>query len=120
MPPSLETSLMENCNLTEADKNMMEVYNESYSDGVIDQVLGIPVPIQYGVDYDWAMSYLELSYEEEKEQLKNIEEERRHFINLFSIPMFDRIGASQCYFGIHKKDLIIMDFSKVVFVMQGT
>lgn len=120
MPPSLETSVMENSDLSDNDKNTIEEYNESFSDDVIDQVLGVPVPIQYGADYDLAMAYLNISYEDEKTQQEKIEKERPHFINLLTIPMFDRIGDSQCYFGIHKEDLIKRDFDKIVFIMQGT
>ena len=120
MPPSLETSVMENCNLSDNDKSTIEEYNASFSDGVIDQVLGIPVPIQYGADYDLAMAYLNVSYEDEKTQKEKIEKYRPHFVNLLTIPMFDRIGDSRCYFGIHIDDLMKKDFSKTVFIMQGT
>lgn len=120
MPPSLETSVMDQSNLSDNDKNTIEEYNESFSDGVIDQVLGIPVPIQYGADYDLAMAYLNISYEDEKNQKHKIEKERPQFINLLTIPMFDRIGDSQCYFGIHREDLMKKDFDKTVFIMQGT
>lgn len=120
MPPSLDKSIIENSNISETDKNQLQEYTDSFSDGLISQILGMPVPLQSGVDYDFSMAYLGLSYSDEEKQRDNINKERDQFINLLTIPIFDRIGDSQCYFGIHKKDLMNKDFKNTVFVMQGT
>jgi len=120
LPPSLETGIIETSNMSDGDKELVEEYNESYSDGLIDQILGIPVPLQYGSDFDLVMSYMEISFSEYEKRKDEVDTKRTEFINLLSIPVFERIGDSQAYFGIHIDDLKNKDFGKTVFVMQGT
>lgn len=122
LPATEETGIMESSNLSENDRNQIVEFSNMTDDGIFDQILGHPVPIQYGVDYDWALSYLEIDLEK-KEQIKRkseIEKIRPEFINLLTIPLFKPIGGSQVYFGILKKDLKNKNFGKSVFILQDT
>jgi len=120
LPPSLETGIIESSSLSEKDKNLLKEYNDRDDYGIIDQVLGIPVPIQYGVDFDWAVAYLDIDYSEYKKRKGEINKLRTEFINLLTLPVFERIGYSQAYIGIHIDDLRKKELDKSVFVMQGT
>ena len=120
MPPSLETSIIEKSNLSEDDKNTIEEYTDSFSDGVIDQILGIPAHIQNPVEYDLVEMYYNLQSEDFEAIKSKVQKEGENFINLLTIPMFNVIGDDPCYFGIHREDLIKRDFDKTVFIIQGT
>lgn len=120
LPPSMETGIIESSSLSERDKEFIQQYNDQFSDGLIDQILGIPTPLQYGADFDLAVSYLNLDYSESEKKKAEIDKIRSEFINLLSIPIFDRIGDSQMYFGIHKEDLKNKRFDKTILILQGT
>lgn len=120
LPPSMETGIIESSTLSERDKESIQQYNDQFSDGLIDQVLGIPTPLQYGADFDLAVSYLNLDYSEYEKRKAEIDKIRPDFINLLSLPIFDRIGDSQMYFGIQNDDLKNKRFDKAILILQGT
>lgn len=120
LPPSIETGIIESSSLSEMDKELLQQYNDQFSDGIIDQILGIPKPVQYGADFDLALSYLNLDYSECENRKAEIDKIRPDFINLLCLPIFDRIGDSQMYFGIHKEDLKHKRFDKTILILQGT
>lgn len=100
--------------------NMNRTYtNEGYYDGFMDQIGGYPVPIQQGVDLDWAastISNLEERYEKSLSLGKN-------YVNLFSFSLmynFEKIGDSTCYFGITKENLKQLKFDETILILQDT
>lgn len=124
LPVTLETAVIENSTISENDKDQIQIQNDNIIEnygGTFERILGYPVPAQYGVDYDWALSYLNINLEnnESEERKSEIENIQPEFVNLLSIPLFSPIGDSQAYFGILKKDLKNKDFTKVVFILQG-
>lgn len=123
IPSTRETWLCEKVSLTPEDQkrydnlifNQMPCYEEI--------ILGSPCPMQYGVDYDWAYSYTNITDFKDSTQIAKVNAIRPEFINLLSFSMynlFESIGYSNCYYGITKKDLGERAFDKVVFIMQGT
>lgn len=122
IPPTIETWKVENKMLSKKDLEEYNSYLLSDDNHYENTILGTPYPIQYGVDYDWSSSYLSIQ-EENDENKKKIELIRPEFINLLSFTMldkFDKIGISNCYFGIRKEDLINKRFENVVFILQDT
>ena len=86
-------------------------------------VLGTPCPIQDPVEFDWSYSYLEVEYSDDPKLQVKINNLRPEFINLLSFTMwgkFDKIGISNCYFGIRKEDLKAKKFNNTIFIMQDT
>lgn len=123
IPPTLETSKVELAKLSENDIEKYDAYideNEYYEN---ETILGTPFPIQYGVDYDWAFSYLGIKDFNESGAQEEITKVKPYFINLLSFSMenrFESIGISFCYFGIHIEDLKSKKFENAIFVMQDT
>ncbi|MFN8368740.1 MAG: DUF1963 domain-containing protein [Candidatus Kapaibacterium sp.] len=122
LPATSETSIVERSSLSKKDRKLIYDFSHRFDDGIFDQILGYPIPIQHGVDYDWALSYLNINLIKDEIQRRKleIEEIRPEFINLLTFPLFKPIGGSQVYIGILKKDLSNRDFSKAVFIMQDT
>lgn len=125
LPATLETSVIENSTISENDKNQISNLNEHIIEnfgGTFERILGYPVPAQYGVDYDWALSYLNINLDngESEKRIKEIEKIQPEFVNLLSTSLFLPIGGANAYFGILKKDLINKDFDKTVFIMQDS
>lgn len=122
LPATIETSVVENMNLSGNDLEMLMNFEPGLESGSIGQILGYPIPAQYGVDYDLALSLLDIDLEKGEEQSKSIEIEkvRPEFINLLTMELFEPLGDSRCYFGILQEDLKNRDFEKTIFVMQGT
>ena len=123
VPVSFETWKLENANLSDNDTNIYDEFISQYDDCESEMILGTPCPIQYGVDYDWAFSYLDLHDYNDPVSKQKIDSIRPEFINLLSFPMWNRfeaIGGANCYFGITKKDLKDKKFENVVFIMQDT
>lgn len=122
IPPSTETSKIEQLDLTDdEDWEYMELLEEI---GIGDaNILGIPFPLQYGVEYDWAFSYLETRDLKNPESREKIDLLRPQFINLLSFSLeeyFDVIGSSNVYFGILPEDLKNEQFENSILVLQGT
>lgn len=122
VPPTTETWFYENANLNEKDTR---IYEELLDPETCeeDMMLGVPCPIQYGADYDWAYSYTDITDFNDPEQLKKVNQIRPQFINLFSFTMvnrFEAIGLSNCYFGITKEDLKNKNFDKIIFILQDS
>ncbi len=90
------------------------------------QILGIPRPLQDNVACDWAYAYInqdELELDDEYEEEPEIDEQEllaTEFVNILSMPIFNKIGDAQGYFGIRKDDLANKKFEECIFVMQGT
>jgi uncharacterized protein YwqG len=124
LPPSAETIKIETSTLSDSDKEKVEEFNDAHCDQLYNnQILGIPNPMQYGVDFDLALAHLHVSfedYESSEEKKIKIDTTRDEFVYLLAMPQFERIGDSQGYFGIHINDLKSSDFEKALFVMQGT
>jgi hypothetical protein len=121
LPVTLETGVIENNSFSENDKMMIEYFNETQQ-GTFERILGYPVPTQYGVDYDWALSYLNIDPEngESDQKISEIRKIQPEFVNLLSIPLFEPIGWANVYFGILKEDLKKRDFGKTVLIMQDS
>ena len=123
IPPTVETSKVENVNLSEND---IQKYNDYiYGNGFYENetILGTPHPIQYGVEHDWIYSYLEITVFNQPGIQERMNKVNPNFINLLSFSMeskFEAIGISFCYFGIHIDDLKNNKFENAVFVMQDT
>ncbi|MBO6516610.1 MAG: DUF1963 domain-containing protein [Bacteroidia bacterium] len=120
LPPSLEHGIVDESNLSDHDKELIEEHNEVYDDYMMDQVLGIPPPMQGGADWDWAFVYSGMSFEEYEDNPDPVLNLRSKFINLLSIPNFEVISDWQLYFGIHIDDLRKRSFEKAVLIAQGT
>lgn len=122
LPATIETSVVENMDLSENDLELLMEFEPTLESGSIGQILGYPVPVQYGVDYDFALSFLNIDLEKGEEQSKSIEIEniRPKFITLLTMDLFEPLGDSNCYFGILDEDLKKKDFGKTVFVMQSS
>ncbi len=125
IPPTTECSVFDAAKLNAEDTGTFDSIISDYDNFECKEqiILGTPCPIQYGVDWDWAYSYLDITNIKDPTQKAKIESLRSEFINLFSFPMYDKfevIGHSNCYFGITKTDLKNKDFDKTVFIMQGT
>ena len=121
IPVTNETWKYENAKLNEKDAELFDRFTEP-SDNC-DMILGTPNPIQYGVDYDWAFSYLGMTDYKNPQVKSKVDAIRPEFINLFSFQMidrFDKIGIPNCYFGIRKQDLADKKFDNVVLVFQDT
>ena len=122
IPPTTETWKVNSKKLSTKDLQEYNNYLLADENRYEETILGTPYPIQYGVDYDWALNYLG-TQEENDQNKKKIELLRPEFINLLSFTMlgkFDKIGISNCYFGIRKEDLINKRFENVVFILQDT
>lgn len=123
IPPTLETSKVELAELSKNDKIKYGTYIFENTIYDYETLLGTPYPIQYGVDYDWAYSYLGIKDFNEPGVQEKINKEKPNFINLLSFTMdgrFEKIGSSGCYFGINIDDLKKRKFQKTVFIMQDT
>ncbi|WP_298903127.1 YwqG family protein [uncultured Psychroserpens sp.] len=123
LPPTIECSAYDAANLGTKDADIYDQLLTNNDHCEESTVLGTPCPIQYGVDFDWAYSYLDITNFSDPKQKESIDKLRPEFINLFSFPMYDifeKIGYSNCYFGITKEDLKNKNFKKAVFVMQDT
>lgn len=121
VPNSIETWRYEQAGLNEVDENLYLEYTDDQCEP--EMILGTPCPIQYGVDYDWAYSYLDIKDFEDPQLQEKTSKVRPDFINLLSFEMigrFEKIGIPNCYFGIRRQDLEKKDFSKVIFIMQDT
>ena len=123
LPPTMECATYHAANLNDNDAVIYDTYLSNNEVCVEGTVLGTPCPIQYGVDFDWAYTYLDITDFKDPKQKESMDKTRPDFINLFSFPMYDlfeNIGYSNCYFGITKEDLKNKDFEKTVFIMQDT
>ena len=123
IPPTTETSKVELANLSKSDIKEYDSYRDRNDLYEAETILGTPYPIQYGADYDWAYSYLEISDFDKPGVQEEIAKVKPNFINLLSFSMesrFEAIGISFCYFGIHVDDLKNRNFRNVVFIMQDT
>lgn len=122
LPSTTETGIIERSSLSQKDREQILNFSWRYDDGILDQILGHPVPVQYGADFSWALSYLDINLEngELESKKSEIDQIRPEFINLLTFPLFNPIGDSQIYIGILRKDLQNRDFSKTIFVLQDT
>ncbi|MFD2916398.1 DUF1963 domain-containing protein [Psychroserpens luteus] len=125
IPPTIECSAYDVADLNSDDAAIYDQLISDYDNYECEEqmILGTPCPMQYGADFDWALSYLDITDFQDPIQREKVENIRPEFINLFSFPMYDifeKIGYSNCYFGITKEDLKNKDFDKTVFIMQGT
>ena len=124
IPPTIECSAYDAANLNADDSTIYDQLLSDYDNFECeeDMILGTSCPMQYGVDFDWAYSYLDTTDFQDPKQRDKIDKMRPEFINLFSFPMynhFESIGHSNCYFGITKQDLKNKAFENTVFIMQG-
>ena len=109
--------------LSEKDKELYEQVLDEYEFCQGETILGTPCPMQDAIEIDWAYAYLQTKDYKDEAIKKQVQDLRPDFINLLNFGMwgrFETIGISDCYFGIRKGDLQNKDFSKAVFVMQGT
>lgn len=119
VPPTEESSYIINSDLDDHDKGLIFDFAHRYDDGFMDQIGGYPVPIQQGVDLDWAastISNLEERYEKSLTLGKN-------YVNLFSFSLmynFEKIGDSTCYFGITRENLKQLKFEETILILQDT
>lgn len=123
IPPTVETSKVELANLSKNDIEKYNTYIDSNENYEIETILGTSYPIQYGVDYDWAFSYLGITDFNKPGIQEEIAKVKPYFINLLSFSMesrFEAIGISFCYFGIHIDDLKNKKFENTIFIMQDT
>ena len=120
IPSSFDIRNLNYKEVSKADQEKMESYNEEWSDGGFNQILGLPLPLQTGVSFEWAMSYLNYTYIDFDNKKDEIDKFAPEFINLLTMPLFEKIGDADVYIGIRKSELKNKDFSKAIFVMQGT
>ena len=125
IPPSIECAAYEIANLNSKDAEIYDQIISDYDNFECEEtmILGTPCPMQYGADWDWAYSYLDITDIEDPVQREKIDKLSPEFINLLSFPLYDEfenIGYSNCYFGITKQDLKNKNFNNTVFIMQGT
>ncbi len=123
VPMTLETWKYEAAGLTKGDEMKFDHFLDRHYECRSEMILGTPCPLQYGADFDWAYSYLNISDFKDPKLKEKTDKVRPDFVNLLSFSMekrFSKIGDSNCYFGIRIQDLIKKDFKNVIFIMQGT
>lgn len=85
----------------------------------MDQIGGYPVPVQQGVDLNWAAATVE-EIEERYEKSFDLGQE---YVNLLSFSLgynFEIIGDSNGYFGITKENLKELKFDQTILIFQDT
>lgn len=137
--PSYQENIIETKNFDYLDSNIIQevedfiqsnFYNFDYDTN--HQIFGHPVAIQGTVRFWWSLSYLGYKYEDvdklNEDEMTLIRKQEENFILLLEVNFGDPkinietdiFGDSIAYFGIHKEDLINLDFNKVVLIMQNT
>jgi hypothetical protein len=121
VPNSLETSPVEKVELTKADELLYQEFVDDECE--YDMMLGTPCPVQYGADYDWAYSSIQVKDYNDPGLAEKVKPIRAQFVNLLSFSMekrFDGIGGSVAYFGIRLEDLKKANFENVILIFQDT
>lgn len=119
VPPTEESSYVSNSNMDETDKGLIYDFTHRYDDGFLDQIGGYPVPVQQGVDLDWASAIIE----KQEDKFEKSYTLGKDFVNLFSFTLssnFEVIGDSNCYFGITQENLNQMNFDETILIIQDT
>lgn len=112
-------------------EDYIELISHNFDIGINHQIFGHPEAAQGAVKFWWALSYLGFTFSDidrlTEDQILLIKEEEKKFILLLQINFGDAkinigsniFGDSIAYFGIHIDDLKIMNFEKVVLIMQS-
>lgn len=121
VPTTTETYRFEKAGLQVDDENLFINIANLYFP---DMILGTPSPSQYGADYDWAYTAMNIELKDYDDPLlpQKAKQITPDFINLLSFTLekkFEIIGHDNCYFGIRKKDLQAKKFDETIFIMQG-
>jgi uncharacterized protein YwqG len=120
-PTTTEKYRFEKAGLQVDDENL---FNDIANMYFPDMILGTPSPLQYGADYDWAYTAMNVEMKDYDDPLlpQKAKQITPDFINLLSFTLvekFKKIGNDNCYFGIRKKDLLAKKFDETIFIMQG-
>jgi len=133
--PSYQDGIVEKNDLSDDDLDIISdiEWEVRHSLGITDhdtihQVLGHPHALQGTVRLHWAAAYCGIDIEDTltEEELERTSREEDHFILLLQLDFgdpaieIDAFGDSVAYFGIHKDDLMNLNFENVILVMQNT
>jgi len=119
VPTTEESSYIVHSGLDQNDRDKLFDFERRYADGFMDQIGGYPIPIQQGVDLDWAAATVEKVEDRYRKSL----ELGQNYVNLFSFTLqysFEIIGDSNCYFGITNEHLKDRKFKETILILQDT